>query len=501
MDPEISFFGPLEGWSEFFQFVSRSTYGAADHEPGVGWSDKAGYLGFLGHSLLSQFTLLGAALGLVGLLSLRRHARTLGALLLGAVCVSLLLILLLDREYSLLGTFVFRVYPLPAFGVLALLIALGLVHVGQFFHRLPTPAFGWMLGASSLAAVVILPLAVHAGQNYRGDYIWAERFARAVLDEVPANGVLFLSGDLDALPIGYLRLVTGYREDVAIYSTKSLVFRDRPFDPWVVRNDADMQSEALQRFVDQSDQEVCVVGIQSRFGDRYGLRWNGLTSCYDRDRDGVYSSVSDRAIKRYLALQSSRDWDGWTMMGADSIDGQMVHVLLAESFTADESERPHLYEAIDRARFGLRGKTAFIRYSLDAGVPLATEESLALLEEALTQKDRAYVKQDMIALYQLMERELRRAGRDDEALRVLWRAVELKPAWRNALLPPLLSELFGAKRVYDVHRLARLDPDFAVIDEIYDFYTANREVEGFGLNLKREGLELNLFADGTFEVR
>jgi hypothetical protein len=318
---------------------------------------------------------------------------------------------------------------------------------------------------------------------------------------MPVNGVLFLHADLDALPIGYLRLVMGYRKDIELYSTQSLLFRNRPFDPWVARNGSSMQSDALKRIVDMTEREVCFIGVTSRFGGQYGLRWNGLTSCYDRQRDNVHSRMSDRAIERYVSLQSSRDSDGWTMMGSDSIDGQMVNVLIAESVAADESERPRLYDAIDRARFGLRGKTTFVRYSLASGVPLTTEESLALLEEALTQIDRAYTKQDIIDLYELMTRELRRAGRDAEALQVLWKAVELKPAWRNELLPPLISELFGADREADVRRLARLHPDFAVIDEIYDFYTANREAEGFGLSLKREGIELYLFADGTFEVR
>jgi hypothetical protein len=411
-----------------------------------------------------------------------------------------LLILLLDREYALLGTFVYRVYPLPAYGVCALLIALGLGRLLPLVANLPTPAMRKALGAGMLTAVAGLPLLVHAAQNYRGDYVWAERFARAVLDEVPANGILLLHADLDALPVGYVRLVLGHRPDVDIYSTQSLLFRKRPFDPWIVRNEESRQA-ALIRLVDDTQRDVCFIGVKGRFGNRFGLRWKGLTACYDRERKEVISRVTDQAIERYIALQSSRDADGWTMMGADSIDGQMVHVLTAESFFASEDQRPRLYEAIDRARNCLRGKVAFIRYSLDAGVPLSTDESLTLLAEAHRQADRAYVKQDLIDLYQLSARELERAGRADEAWQMRWRAVEVKPTWRNELLPKVLTELFRARREQELHMLMALDPDFAVLGEIYDFYVANRDQEGFGLTMKREGMLLTIKADGTFEIR
>jgi len=500
MEPEISFFGPIEGLDRLLQYVSRNNYAGSDHEPGVGWSDKFGYLGFQGAALVAQFTPLGAGLALVGLVAPGRHLKPVFSLLVGAVSVSLLLIMLLDREYAPLGTFVYRVYPLPAYGVCAVLIGVGLGRLMPLVARLPTPAVRKPLAAGMLAAVTGLPLLVHAAQNYRGDYVWAERFAQAALDEVPANGILLLHADLDALPVGYVRLVLGNRPDVEIYSTQSLLFRKQPFDPWMTRDEGSRQA-ALIRLVDDTQRDVCFIGVKGRFGNRFGLRWHGLTSCYDRERKEVTSGVTDQSIERYIALQSFRDADSWTMMGADSIDGQMVHVLTAESFFASEDERPRLYEAIDRARNGLRGKVAFIRYSLDAGVPLSTDESLALLAEAHRQADRAYVKQDLIDLYQLTARELERAGRADEAWQMRWRAVEVKPTWRNELLPEVLTELFNAKREQELRTLMALDPDFAVLGEIYDFYVANRDREGFGLTMKREGVLLTIKADGTFEIR
>ncbi|MDX1594950.1 MAG: hypothetical protein R3298_11940, partial [Gammaproteobacteria bacterium] len=500
MDPEISFFGPIEGLSEFLQFVSRSTYSGADHEAGAGLADKLGYLRYQGWAVLDQFTPLGALLAALGLLMPGRHRRVTLALLAGALCVSLLLVLLLDRDFTRLGVFVYRVYPIPAYAVLALFLALGLQRAWTWFDRLPTPGGAGAVRAAAVLAVIALPLMAHFPANYRADYDWAERYARAVLDEVPPGGILLLQGDVDALPIGYVRLVLGHREDVAIYGAKGLLFRNRPFDPWEVRDDAGKQA-ALRRLVEESGRPVCFNGIRGRLGGDLGLRWNGLTSCYDTERDDVYSRVSDAAIERYIALQNARDADNWTMMAADSLDGQMVHVLIVESFRSDPESRPRLHEAIDRARYGLRGMTAFIRYSLDAGVPLSPEESLALLEEAHRQADEAYTKQDLIDLYRLTARELDRAGRGEEALEMLHRAVAVKPEWRNDALPELLTRLFREGRAGEVRAVAELDPDLAVLPEVYAFYDASREDETFAVTLERPGLVIELDADGTFVIR
>jgi hypothetical protein len=181
MDPEISFFGPIEGFSELFQFVSRSTYGGVDHEAGAGLQDKLGYLGFQGRALLDQLTPVGATISVLGFLVPGRHRRVAVALLPGALCVSLLLILLLDRDFSRLGVFVYRVYPLPAYAVLAVYLALGLQLIWQSAGHLKVQAAA--ARSCLVLMVAALPLIAHFPANYRADYIWAERYARAVLDE------------------------------------------------------------------------------------------------------------------------------------------------------------------------------------------------------------------------------------------------------------------------------------------------------------------------------
>jgi len=348
--------------------------------------------------------------------------------------------------------------------------------------------------------MVALPVLVHAGQNYRGNYQWAEAYARAALDELPANATLFVAGDIDALPIGYLRLVDGYRDDVTLVPTKALLFRTRPFNPWRAPSAAE-RKEVLAAYIDQSEDPVCFVGVTSMFGDRYGLRWNGLTSCYDKTRTGVYSATGDAAIERYVELQKLRDADNWSMMAADSLDGHMVRVLIIElSGPASGIGEARLYEAIDQARNGLRGKVAFVDYSLALGLPLSPDETLPLLEEAQGQLERAYVKKDEIDLYLLTVRELERAGRKADIEPILWRAMKLKPTWENALLPRLLTRLFTGREKKKLWQLAELDADLEILKEIYELYETSEPGSEFGFRMQREGLSMAFTAEGTVEI-
>jgi hypothetical protein len=498
-DPEISFFGSLDGWSQFTQFVSRSTYSGADHEPGSGWGDKLAYLTFFGKATAIQLTPYGLLLALAGVADARRHARVIFALLSGAFCVSVLLILLLDRGYDLLGTFVFRVYPLPAYGVLAILAGLGLHRVMGLLERLPTAKVRVTLRRVAPLLLVVLPFLVHASQNSRGDFRWAEAYARAALDELPTGATLFVAGDIDALPIGYLRLVEGYRPDVKLVSTQALLFRDRPFQPRQVTANPD-RLEVLGRYVEQSENPVCFVGVTSQFGDRFGLRWNGLTSCYDTSNTRVYSAANATAIRRYMDLQKLRDADSWSMMAADSLDGHMVRVLIIELKDPDGGiSQSQLHLAIDQARNGFRGKIAFVDYSLALGLPLSPDETLSLLAEARAQPERAYGKKDILELNLLTVSELERAGRDDEVEPLLWQAVKLKPTWDNVLLPRLLTRLFQGRERAKLSELAGLDPDLAILEEVYAQYEASNSA-GFAFSMRREGLEVTFSVDGAVEI-
>ncbi len=159
--PAISFYGPMEGWSEFWFYVSRQGYGGVDVSPAAGWSDRAGYLGWFAADLVRQTTLPGVALAVLGLGALARGAGAVeprphpvsgvaassprpvggasgagsgvmvaiaaaGSGVLALLGNSVVLIALLGFDFEPFRLAVFRPYPLVCYGVAALWVAAGM---------------------------------------------------------------------------------------------------------------------------------------------------------------------------------------------------------------------------------------------------------------------------------------------------------------------------------------------------------------------------------------
>ena len=60
--PAISFYGPIDGWDDFWFYVSREGYGGVDVSPAAGRADRAGFLGGGAVDLVRQTTLPGRVL-------------------------------------------------------------------------------------------------------------------------------------------------------------------------------------------------------------------------------------------------------------------------------------------------------------------------------------------------------------------------------------------------------------------------------------------------------
>lgn len=222
-DPPVSFYGPLESAAEVWVMLSRAGYGATDVSPTATWLDRAHYLGFLGRETLAQFAVIGTALAGVGFaLQWRAWGPRVSAAL-AVVCLmpSVVLLFLLGFDYDELRKVVYRAYPLPAYGVLALWMALGLAA----FVRATALRQGMTLAVCGALLAAIA--SVGARSNLRHGYDWSDRYARAVLTSLPPNAVLFVDGDAELGTIAYARLAQGMRPDVTIYHPGGLVLGNR----------------------------------------------------------------------------------------------------------------------------------------------------------------------------------------------------------------------------------------------------------------------------------
>lgn len=236
MHPEVSFQGPIDSWPELVQYILRSGYAEVDNSPSSGIADKLGFGAYLirqaGMQLLPPFALLGLA----GAIFQWRvwGTRTAAGLMAAFLGPTLLLVLLLDFDFQPLQREAFRVYPVAAWGIMAIWAALGLHLAGEWTARYAGPR---ALGA--VAGVVLTAGALanwHANDRSRD---WLGRAYGEVLLQGAAPGSLLLVGGDVAIPTtGYLHLSEKMRPDLLLVGEDALVLEPKPFDPFRTQPDA-----------------------------------------------------------------------------------------------------------------------------------------------------------------------------------------------------------------------------------------------------------------------
>jgi hypothetical protein len=506
MEPEISFFGQLEGWSQFFEFVSRSNYSTVDQEPGVGWSDKVGYLKLLAGTFVNQLTAVGFCLGILGFLVASHQLRLIViGLLLGAIGVSFLLIFLLDREYALLGILVFRVYPIPAYGVLAILLAFALYRIRKWIDCHPRIALKSTLGSAIAALVIALPFIAHVGNNHRANYSWAERYAKTALDELPMGAQLLLRSDVEAFVIGYVNLIQGYRDDVTVYATGGRVFRKTGWLPEKSDDDIDLEVVSWEARNDDL-RNFCFVGIDKPSSAvKSGVVWNGLTSCYaiSTEKNKATLGLTSASLSRLGALQEAQTRDRWTLLSIDLMNAQLLPVLLnaKEHGVRKGGGANHEVErTIEKALRGVLAKLAYLDIALGDSLVLPNRALKPILQQALAQLDDAPYKNDMIRAYLLLSKIYSREERHAESESVLWRAVRFKPVLENLALPMLTTRLFESRRDDEIRNLASLSPDLRVIANLYSLYVAPEHRLLESIEIRKAGLSISVDRAGRVSI-
>ena len=357
--PAISFYGPIEGWGDFWYTVSRQGYSGVDASPTAGWADRAGFLGWFATDLVRQTTLPGAVLAAVGLGALARGglagaaAAGLGALagaaaagsgVLALLGNSVVLILLLGFDFDPFRQAVFRPYPLICYGVAALWAAAGLqwamdrlpgwtaarwptvaVVLRRLGDRLPAgpvlrppadhlEASGTARGLAGLAGLTgaaMVAWSASAGwpANDRSDDDFAERHAEVVFDLLPPGAVLFVFGDA-AAPLGYYHHVEERRPDITLYSLQGLVFDNRLFDP---RASTEERQRALDAFVGSTDRAVFLLPDFDVLPADRGFAHHGFAlEVLGEGTAGTVDLTRDERGERYfLELLDRRPADQW----------------------------------------------------------------------------------------------------------------------------------------------------------------------------------------------
>ena len=302
----ISYYGPLQNWSEIWHLVSRAAYAEVDVRPSAGWFDRLKFFGFVAQQLAVQFAFVGTALAVVGCVVQWRllGTRISSFLVLAFLGPTVALVLLLGFDYDAFQKHIFHVYPLPAYAVASLWMALAFAWLAERYAVRPAVVRG--AGASLIALFLI----AGARNNLLADYDWPARYAQAVLRTLPRDAVVFVQGDADLAPIGYLHMVENWRPDITLYQAKGLVLGNRLFHP--LRVDQKTANSVLDDLIDRESRPV-VFTLDSYM--RYAQRDRWLFIEVDKssaNRTQLAVDVPEEALRFFEeSVASQSDSNGW----------------------------------------------------------------------------------------------------------------------------------------------------------------------------------------------
>ena len=288
--PEYCFAGPIRDISDFWYFVSREPYRNVDHSVTADWGDKLRYAGFVLAEIVRQFGWVGAAVGAAGCWHQWRlvPARVAVALVCAFLGPTFILVALLGFDFDEMHRNYFSVYPLTAWGVFATWIAFGVQWLVGVLHRQRRlrVSGGVAAGFAGLLLVgVMLPGSV--ADNFRARDDWVERYARLILDRLPAGATLYANAGTVNGPVGYLHWVEHVRPDIILQNGHSFTFRGELVRPFQLP-----YRDLLELFDDYLGQAETPVFYTNDFPHRYGVVDYGLFFEVQPDRRDRRSSAA-----------------------------------------------------------------------------------------------------------------------------------------------------------------------------------------------------------------
>ena len=388
MDPEISFYGPISGFESLLFFVSRQGFRHVDVSQSADIADKLDYQGFLLMEMVRQYTPVGAALAGFGLVQQfrRLNLSTAFALLAGWLGSSLVLGAMLGFDYEPLMKAAIRRYPLIPYGILAVWLVLAL---DALTSRVRRAAAAVRVGTfAALAAVVFLS---HRDVNVRRDDTWARDYATAVLESLDKGAVLFVHGDDDSFPIGYMNRVEGFRPDVTLYNDEGLLFRNRLF-----RFDAPDKGRQLSAFVRGSERRIyyASAGLPHEFSTKDGgLYWEVRKDIPGQRMVFDLSGTTRAFIDRMETMTSN---DPWTLHQRDTLRRRVMSVLAYFKYYEREvfltGGLSTYYDRLAQTPHGALGRlTWFVLDKADPAEFLAwVNETTSLLEKTGSKSERGW---------------------------------------------------------------------------------------------------------------
>ncbi len=354
-DVPVSFYGAIGSLQDFFFYVRRSGYSGVDNQHGVGIEEKFKFAEFLGDQMLWQFTPIGAALVLIGMYAMFRscHLWVFVSLFISWFMSSFFLVMVVNFQAEYIWLAAFRVYPLVAYGIMAIWLGYGIAWLSSKLPLLRTHLHRAFLAMVAAASTVGASVYAHWDFNHRGEYRWAHDFSMFKLKSLEPNTEYFTFDDLD-VPVGYLHYVENVRPDVNIYNDQGLVFGNRLYSPLMPDSE---KKKAIMHYIRYINGEKPIyyhpLRTQLFKSPEHG---SDLLGFFRRvNVDGAEDRiVLDEDLRLWLLNASEPDdsiTDLWTRHQRYTITATLAHTLLlagAAGYQYDELWQESINTAINR---------------------------------------------------------------------------------------------------------------------------------------------------------
>ena len=361
--PPISFSGPIEGVGELWSYFMREDFAGVDNSESAGWRDRLKYYGwFLGESFMS-FTPLGGVLSLLGIWALTQSHRLISIALL---CIwfsqGFFLLMLLNFDFDVYNVGIFRPYPLAAYGIQALWIAVGAhwalqkwqAHQargqGQEQEQEQGKASIWALGGA-VAICVLAAFSFLAFKNYRlndqSTFTFPRDFATYVSGKLDPGGFLLLNGDFATATFSYHEFVEPQFDRVEFSNLLGLVIAGSAFEN--ARNE-ERQRRVLGSLL-ETGRPVYTLSISSAstLCPTCGLQIDGFVTRLVPDAAGsltvTWGPEDEAMVAQIIDMKRTDSWVAEVQKNWLLAYGRIASYLLINSDEKREETQRHLDKA------------------------------------------------------------------------------------------------------------------------------------------------------------
>lgn len=272
-DPAVSFLGPLESVNDLWSYITRKYYRTIEEKWDSRFVDKLLFFADGVYAVLWREWYLAGAFVATGVAFVRQYfnwPQRLG-LLFAFLATTFFLTFTITFEFNDLNQNVMKVFHLVPIYVAATMMVGGMMTLQK--------RWGSKVMVVSVSLVVIAFIFNFLKNDLREDR-FAENYARFVLDAIPqkeTSQALIAGTDADVGPLAYVRVSLGERPDLRLYTQSGVFFRDRLFDPHILRSK--VRYEKIENFIKKegivySTKSVDV--FESAKNLPFTLQYNGL---------------------------------------------------------------------------------------------------------------------------------------------------------------------------------------------------------------------------------